>query len=221
MGRRHGAWPGGTQEDTEARPEGPQALKVPRGRRDLCVCVCACVRVGQGAGLHTVFCGFGGSGELKLCPVGWAGLGWGLESPKNSRGSRGSCSGAGEGPVAPPGSAARSPQPQRPQSPGRGQRLRVLPDPKGSARGQSGLEHLRYVRKASHAQACGWGAPAQVGGPAVTSRGGPLGPMTAPLHPEHPRATNPSTAGWGQACSGLRFQEGGLKDPTSPRLGPT
>ena len=34
------------------------------------VCVGVCVRVGPGAGLHTAFCGFGGSGELEAVPCG-------------------------------------------------------------------------------------------------------------------------------------------------------
>ena len=36
---------GALKKTQKARPEGPQALQVPRGRRDLCVCVCVCVRV--------------------------------------------------------------------------------------------------------------------------------------------------------------------------------
>lgn len=149
---------GAPRKTQKARPEDPGSEGA-SGQAGP-VCVCARVRVGQEAGLHTVFCGFGGSGELKLCPVGWAGLGWGLESPKNSRGSRGSCPGPGRGPWH-PGDLARSPQPQQPQSPGRGQRLRVLPDPRALRCKQSGLEHLRYVRKARMRPACGWGAPAQ------------------------------------------------------------
>ena len=68
---------GALRRTRRPRPEGPQALQVPQGRRDLCVCVC--VRVGRGAGLHTAFCGFGGSGELEAVPrgLGRPGLGAG------------------------------------------------------------------------------------------------------------------------------------------------
>ena len=39
---------GALKKTQKARPEGPQALQVPRGRRDLCVCVCVCVCVCEG-----------------------------------------------------------------------------------------------------------------------------------------------------------------------------
>ena len=145
---------GALRRTRRPRPEGPQALQVPQGRRDLCVCVC--VRVGWGGRAAHGLLWLWWVRRIGNCAP-WAGQAWAgsWKSPKSSGGRRDSCSGAGEGAVAPPGSATRSPQPQRPQSPGRGRRLRVLPNPKGSAHGRSGLEHLRYVRKASHGQACG------------------------------------------------------------------
>ena len=184
VGRGQGAWPGGAQGDREAGPEGPQALQVPQGRRDLCVCV-----GGQGCTWPSV--ALVGQGNWKRSPVGGAGLGW---EPGETQELWGKERGRGTPGIYhqdTPASATPEPRPRTEAE------VPSPPTPRALPCGRSGLEHLKSVRKASHGQACGWGAPALVGDLAVIRQGGPLGPMTAPLQPEHPQAPNPSTTGWG------------------------
>ena len=179
VGRGQGAWPGGAQGDTEAGPEAPQALQVPRGRQDLCVCVCVCVcvRGGRGAGLHMAFCGFGGSGELEAEPVGGAGLGWELGETGELWGKEGQLLWGQGGASAHLGSTTRcgrstpasaTPEP-RPRTEAE---VPSPPTPRALPCGRSGLEHLKSVRKASHGQACGWGGPCPGGGPGCDQPGG-------------------------------------------------
>lgn len=150
------------------RPEGPQALQVPRGRRDLCV------SRGRGAGLHMAFCGFGGSGELEAVPRGPGRPGLGAGRDLRALGEGGAAApGPGRGCGTPgiclqdtPASATPEPRPRT--------EAEVPLNPKGSA-----LWAVRPGASQICTQSLSWaglwlGGPCPGGGPSCDQSGGTL-----------------------------------------------